>query len=123
MIKTIEDIKEKLEFAAEIMRRLPPVKVQGYICSWPNFVRKEDEIKGTSDIWLHPLPEEITAMENILEWLRFVPLEERRLIWLRACGMGWKHLAKYCKKSRTTLDRHYNGGLNKILAALTEKKL
>lgn len=118
MYKTIEEIKENLAFAAEVMRRLPPVKVQGYLCAWPKFCCTDDDFKSQSDVWLPPLPDEISAMEEILEWLKLTSVENRRIVWLRSCGMGWKSMAHRYRKSRSTLARQYRSALTEIQKAL-----
>ncbi|MBR1605561.1 MAG: hypothetical protein IJ660_05600 [Alphaproteobacteria bacterium] len=115
---SIDEIKENLAFAAGIMRRLPAVRVQGYNCSWPKFCMDEDDLRNEGDIWLMPLPEEITIMENILSWLEFTSFENRRIIWLRSCGMGWKRIADRTHRSRSGLIRIYNNGLKDICETL-----
>ena len=117
---TIDEIKENLNFAAEVMRRLPSVKVRGYFCTWPKFCREENEYIAASDTWLEPLPSEIEEMEKILEWLKYTSVDRRRIIWLRACQMGWKRMSEMCKKSRSTLCREYAWGLNDIVKALNQ---
>ncbi len=117
MIRSIEEIKQSLSFAAMVMRRMPAVKVQGYICAWPKFFCDEDAL-NQSDIWLPPLPEEVRAMEEILEWLKLIAVEERRIVWLRSCGLGWKTISSRSRKSRSTLIRQYNFALEEIQKAI-----
>ena len=120
MMITIDEIKENLHFAAQIMRRLPAVKVQGYNCSWPKYCMDADDYKNEKDIWMMPLPEEITIMENILEWLEYTDYETRRIVWLRSCGMGWKRMSVQTRQSRSNLIRIYNRGLKDIVEALNQ---
>ncbi|MBQ8464764.1 MAG: hypothetical protein IJ545_02005 [Alphaproteobacteria bacterium] len=115
---TIDEIKENLVFAAKIMRRLPPVKVQGYFCSWPKFCADEDDIHSSNEVWLMPLPEEIEKMEEILDWLKFIEMEQRRIVWLRSCGMGWKQISARTHRGRSSLIRDFNASLKTILDAL-----
>lgn len=122
MQMTTDEIRENLEFAAGVMRRLPAIKVQGYFCSWPKFCADEDDMCGSGDMWLSPLPSEITAMEEILEWLTFTEMKYRRIIWLRACKMGWKQIAGRTHRSRSSLIREYNFGLKEIQEALKNEK-
>lgn len=117
---TTDEIRENLIFAANIMRRLPPVKVQGYICSWPKCCMDEDDYKNEKEIWMMPLPEEITAMENILGWLEYINYETRRIVWLRSCGMGWKLMSAKTHQSRSNLIRIYNRGLKDIAEVLNK---
>ena len=122
MIITIEEIKENIAFAAEVMRRLPAIKVKGYCCAWPSFCRINKEEEYAEDVWLPPLPHEITAMEEILEWLKFTTVGNRRVVWLRACGMGWKVMSERYKKGRSTLIREYRTGLEDIKNALNSEE-
>lgn len=119
---TIDEIKENLNFAAEIMRRLPAVKVQGYFCMWPKFCADEDIAMTEDEVWLAPLPDEIAQMEKILEWLKLTTLEKRRIIWLRSCNMGWKQISARTHRSRSTLVRDYNTGLNEIFLSLNQEE-
>lgn len=116
---TIDEIKENLVFAAKIMRRLPAVKVQGYFCSWPKFCADEDDIHSSGEAWLMPLPEEVAKMEEILDWLKFVEVEKRRIVWLRSCGMGWKYISSRTHRGRSSLIRDYNSALQEIYITLT----
>ena len=111
---TIDEIKENLRFAAEVMKRMPAVKVQGYFCTWPKFYGLDEDMLDTSEVWLPPLPNEIQIMEEILEWLKYTSLENRRIAWLKACGMGWKQMEKRYHSSRSTLSRQYRTALKDI---------
>ena len=117
---SIDEIKENLIFAANIMRRLPAVKAQGYHCTWPKFCTDADDFCNEGEVWLMPLPQEITAMENILSWLEYTSFENRRIIWLRSCGMGWKRISDRTHRSRSGLIRIYNSGLKEICETLNQ---
>lgn len=116
---TLDEIKENLAFAARIMRRLPAVKVQGYCCSWPKFCADEDDIRSSNEIWMLPLPEEVEKMEEILNWLTFIEVEKRRIVWLRSCGMGWKQISGRTHRGRSSLIRDYNSSIQEIYNKLT----
>ena len=111
---TIDEIKENMAFAANIMRRLPAVKVQGYLCAWPKFCYDADDFPSSENVWMMPLPEEVELMEEILEWLKWISVEKRRIVWLRACGLGWKRLCDRMHKPRSSLARDYQKALNEI---------
>lgn len=114
MEMTINEIKESVAFAANIMRRLPAVKVQGYLCAWPKFCYDADDFPSQSNIWMTPLPQEIETMEEILEWLKCISIDKRRIVWLRACGMGWKKICSRMNKPRSTLARDYHYALFEV---------
>jgi len=41
---TAEDVADHFEEAFRTLRKLPPVRVQGYFNAWPQIVRSEKEI-------------------------------------------------------------------------------
>jgi hypothetical protein len=78
--------------AAQTMRKLPPVRVQGYKCQWPNVLYDAHEVffqEGEQPRLGPANTKEVTRMDETLEWLRLVDAAQRRLIWMRgtkACG-------------------------------------
>ena len=118
MIITIDEIKENFKFAAEIMRRLPAVKAQGYFCAWPSYYSPAADTQDIEENWLEPLAYEISAMEEILEWLKLTRVDYRMIIWLRACGIGWKQISSRFKRGRSSVCRDYSLGLEEIRQGL-----
>ena len=86
-------IAQRLIEAANIMRRLPAVTVQGYVSSWPEMLFSDIEkmqMELKSEKW-PATPEQITKMEEACRWLRWVAnVDDRRLLWLRAERVQWK---------------------------------
>ena len=64
----------------------------------------------------------VEAMEKILEWLKFTTVENRHIIWVRSCGMGWKNISLRCGKCRSSIIRMYNIGLKDIQKALENEE-
>jgi hypothetical protein len=119
-VTTIEDIEIELRHAVWVLRCLPsdgPKKVRAY---WPDF-RSETPTAHGIEAYLRPLPEEIDDMDLVLEkWLKILPPDDRRLVFYRASGWGWKRLTFVLGRVRSTLSLHYKNALEKILAyALT----
>ena len=113
-VDTEKMIIKRLEEAAATMKRLPPVRVNGYSNFWPEFLHTEMEklqmeLKSTL---LPATPEQITRMEEACRWLRFVPnIDDRRLLWLRAERVRWKLICAKLGISRATADRRWKTGL------------
>ena len=65
---TMKDVAREIRFAAEIMYRLPRVKVQGYHNTWPPILYDFYELAtGMPRIKIiPPSPSEITKMEEIV---------------------------------------------------------
>lgn len=86
-------VEERLIEAAETMKRLPPVRVQGYYNSWPTILREFSDRVGEAPQRLRrppPAPAAITRMEEALSWLRLLEPDDAKLIYMRAEGLQWK---------------------------------
>ena len=105
----IEELKQKLEFAADIMKRLPSVRANGYGSGWPEMLYTLAEIieQEAEPSRLQANSQEVSEMERILDWLK--------LVWKRACRVPWKVLSYDFRADRTTLWRKYDRALAKIL--------
>ena len=57
-------------------------------------------------------------MEETLEWLSWLDVEERRLIWLRAEGLPWKRITHRLAIRRTTAWQRWTIALLKIATRL-----
>lgn len=86
-------VEERLAEAADTLRRLPAVKVQGYICSWPTVVRTMHEAYGwhAARVCLGPpSPGAIDRMDETITWLAWLEPDDAKIVWLRASGVRWK---------------------------------
>ncbi|CUW37105.1 conserved protein of unknown function [Magnetospirillum sp. XM-1] len=110
-----------LEEAAETLRRLPRVKVQGYVTAWPEIVRDYWDAFGRDEVQVRPGPPSAKAIDQMdvtLGWLRWLEIEESRLVWHRACGRPWKAIAHEFGCDRTTAWRRWTYALVTIAARL-----
>jgi hypothetical protein len=57
-------------------------------------------------------------MDEALRWLRWLELDETRLVWLRAEGVRWKLICARFGIGRTTAWYRWSGALTKIAARL-----
>lgn len=114
-------VEERLEEAAATLRRLPAVKVQGYVSSWPQVVREFYEAYGAEPARVRlgpPSPGAIDRMDETLSWLQWLERDDSRLVWARACGLPWKLLTWRFGVSRTTAWRRWAAALVAIAARL-----
>ena len=122
---TRAQVEERLEEAAWVMRRLPPVKVQGYFNAWPehrhSFGDKVGQEEGRTRAPA-PSPQAISRAEATLLWLRWLELEDARLIWERAQGTRWKPICWRFGISRATAHRRWEYGLSVIVWRLNGKR-
>ena len=121
---TIKIVEERFEEAARTMRRLPPVKIQGYFSTWPAVVHDPREAYGWEPVELRlgpPSAEAITRMEETLEWLKFLDeTDERKIIWCRACNLPWKPICYRFGISRPTAWRRWVFALATIVHRLND---
>lgn len=108
--------------AADVMKTLPPVKVQGYFSVWPTVLHDFWDAYGWNETaqqkrW-RPTPKQIDQMEYVCQWLRWPTVLESKIIWDRSCEIPWKVIEHKRQASRSTLWRHYGSGINKIVAKL-----
>lgn len=118
---TPKTVAEAVEEAAHTLRRLPPVKVRGYVSSWPPTIREFWEAYGWHDTKVRlgpPAPDAIDRMDEVLHWLLILEPDEVRLVWLRAEGVRWKSIAYRFGIDRSTAWRHWTFALIKIAAHL-----
>lgn len=115
-----------LEEAADIHRRLPEVKMQGYYSLWPETLKDDwerfyDAVHGRTRMG-PPMPQEVTFHEEIMAWLRLVDRYHQQIIWMRANRIPWKIISSAIGKGKATLWRELKNGLNQIVAILNSRQ-
>jgi hypothetical protein len=111
---TVEAVETRLEDAAQVIRRLPPVRVPGYFNTWPTmFVEFADRVGREPERMRLPPPstDAITRMEQSLEWLRWLDGEDAKLVWARADATPWKFICCRFGIARATANRRYQYAL------------
>jgi hypothetical protein len=114
-------VAERIRHAARTLRRLPDSKVQGYFSAWPAILREPLEILQMTPepLRIRPSQSDITQMEEVLfVWLRWVEVDERRLLWLRAERVRWKLICAQLGVGRTKAWEMYRRALTRIAARL-----
>ena len=117
---TADCVADHFEEAFRTLRKLPPVKAQGYFNTWPDIVRTSREIAAMEPqpmrVW--PSAAAITRLEQTFDWMLWITVEERKLIWLRAARVPWKAITWEFGCDRTTAWRRWTLALTKIAARL-----
>ncbi len=123
---TVTDIADQFEEAAQTLRRMPPVKVQGYFNAMPPVIRTAMELLQEEKLPMRlgpPSAEAISRMEEALEWIWLLEdEEERRLIWLRAERVVWKRICWRLGCGRTKAWQMWTIALLKIVTRLNAKQ-
>ena len=113
---TPEMVEERLVEAAEVLRRLPPVKVQGYFNTWPDIIHEFGDLVGQEPRMRPPAPppDAITRMDQTLEWTIGLEPLDVKIVWLRASGKRWKQICWETGLSRAAADNHFRYALRMI---------
>ena len=86
-------VEERLAEAADVLARLPEVRVQGYFSLWPKMRYEFSDLVGQEPPRLTralPTPDAISRMEQALGWLAWLEPLDAKIVWLRASGERWK---------------------------------
>jgi hypothetical protein len=116
----VKAVEAYFEEVVSTLNKLPPVKQKGYFNSWPDIVYTPNEIlfqeKQTKR--LQATPEAISRLERTFDWMRWISIEERKLIWKRAAKIRWKVICWELGCSEVTANKRWNIALNKIAKKL-----
>ena len=117
---TGEAVADHFEEAVRTLRKLPPVRVTGYFNAWPEILRSAKEIAAMEPEPMRVLPSTsaITRLERTFDWMLWITVEERKLIWLRAARVPWKAITWEFGCDRTTAWRRWTLALTKIASRL-----
>ena len=114
-------VEDRIHDAARTLRRLPEERVQGYFSTWPKIKRDEMEIlqMEKEPMRIRPSTDDITEMEEVLfVWLRWLEVDERKLVWKRAERVRWKLICNQLGVGRTKAWEMYKCALGKIAARI-----
>ena len=120
---TAEAVADHFEEAVRTLRRLPPVRARGYFSTWPEVLHSAREIAAMEPVpmRLRPATDAITRLEQTFDWMPWIAVEERKLIWMRAARVPWKTITWEFGCNHTTAWRRWQLGLTKIAARLNAR--
>ena len=114
---TIDDVALRFSQAADVARRLPAVRVQGYFNCWPAIKRAEHENLGVEDrppVYFPPSLESVDRMLEVMRWVLWLEEEQRHLVWMRAKRYGWREIGIRFACDRSTAWRRWQMALAKV---------
>ena len=123
---TVEMVEERLAEAAAVIRRLPPVRVPGHFNTWPKMIVEFADRVGQQPEPMRlppPSPTAISRMEEVLLWLRWLEVDDVKLVWARADHTPWKAICWQFGIARATANRRYRYGLSVIAWRLNGRKV
>ncbi len=107
---TIDVVAERFTQAARTAQRLPAVRVQGYFNVWPVIVRTEYERMARDDapvLRFPPTPVEIEQMLEVMQWVQWLDVQQRHLVWMRAQRYRWCEVARRFGCAARTAQRRW----------------
>jgi hypothetical protein len=122
---TPTEIEDRFEEAARTLRRLPSVRVRGYVSSWPPILRSYHEAFGWEAArmpHIPPTPDAISRMEETFTWLSWLDPDDARIVWLRAENVRWKPICWRLGISRATAWRRWAAALITIAKRVENKR-
>lgn len=123
---TVTDVAARFEEAVYTLKRLPPVRVQGYVSTWPPIIHSTLELLQGERLPMRlgsPSAAAISRMEETIQWICFLDdVDDRRIVWLRAARVPWKPICWRLGVSRTTAYYRYRIALMKIVMRLNSKQ-
>jgi hypothetical protein len=107
-------VEERFAEAADVMKRLPKVRVPGYASTWPKVLHEFADMVGQEPKRMRrppPSPAAISRMEQALEWLRWLEAVDSKIVWLRASGERWKAICGRVGLGRAAANEHWQYAL------------
>lgn len=107
-------VEDRLIEAADVMKRLPAVRAKGYFSAWPTILPEFSDLVGREPPRLRrppPSPKAITRAEEAMLWLRWLELDDARLVWMRAEGARWREICERFGVVRATACRRWEYAL------------
>jgi hypothetical protein len=123
---TVALVETRLEDAAQVMRRLPPVRVPGYFNTWPSMMVEFADCVGRETRPMRlppPSTAAITRMEEALGWLRWLESADAKLVWARSDRTPWKAICWRFGIGRATAHRRWQYGLSVIAWRLNGRRV
>jgi hypothetical protein len=122
---TTKIVEDRLIEAADVLMRLPDVRIHGYYALWPKMIPEFSNLVG-QDPPKHPRPppspEAISRMEQTMSWLTWLEPQDAKLVWARAERSPWKLLCWQFGVSRATAHRRWEYALSLITWCLNGKR-
>ena len=122
---TRADVEARLEAAARVMRAQPRVGPRGTFNAWPAYFHEFADKVGQQPEMRRPLPSPraVTEAEEAMVWLRWLEVDDARLVWARAERTAWKPICWRFGISRATAVRRHLYALSVIVWRLNGRRV
>ena len=114
------DVEAHFREAILTLKKLPLSMLKGCSSSWPEVLYSVRELafQEQKPMRLRATPDAISRLEMALEWVTWVDVQERKLIWWRAAKKPWKAICWELGCTRSTAWRKRHTACSKIARIL-----
>lgn len=122
---TRADVEARLESAAYVMHFMPKDKPGWSTKAWPTYQHDFSDKVGQPPEGRRPRPSprSISEAEAAMLWLRWLDVEDAKLVWARADGTPWKPICWKFGVSRATARRRWEYALSVIVWRLNGRRV
>lgn len=118
---TTNYVEDWLKLAALVDKSLPPVKLPKVSGQKWDILREWYELlwdTDTTDIkpYFQPTNEQISMWEEVvLRWFKLIDNNiDKKIVWMRACGMSWTKIGKKVHMTRQTVASHHKNAIENL---------
>jgi hypothetical protein len=118
-------IADRLEEAADVLKRMPPVKMKGYFSTWPQIVPEFSDLIGQEPHLKCPLPSPaaISRMDETLGWTVGLEPTEAKIVFFKARRFKWNDICWRVGMARANAHLHWVYALCLIVWRLNGQKI
>ena len=117
-----EIVAQYFEEAVSTTRKLPPVRAQGYFNAMPAIIHTPNELmmQEPKPIRLKATPDAISRLEQTFEWMSWLTVEQRKLVWRRGSRIGWRSIGREFACNESAASYKWRQALIKISSHLNK---
>ena len=122
---TRADVEARFESAARVMRSQPSDGPRGTFNAWPAYFHDFADKVGQKPEGRRPTPspQAISEAEEAMLWLRWLDVDDARIVWARAERTAWKPICWQHGISRATAVRRHLYALSVIVWRLNGRRV
>lgn len=126
-IWTLDEVKDRIREAVNTLARLPMdgLRPAGYRSFWPDVVHDKNEAYGWEAATINSSPvsaREITRMDEVLEWMRWLDKDRAAVVWMHAEGRDRMDIQLKVGAAKTKVWSLWKSGLGVIVGRLNAKR-
>lgn len=117
----IESVASRFHDAAVTSHRLPNVRPQGYVNEWAWLsMQMKERYPDTDPVCRRPepSPKEVDQMLEVMGWVKWLEVDQRLLVWMRANRYRWGDIGRRFGCDRNTAARRWAKAMSLMVLRL-----